>query len=429
MPPARERHHLIDAARAAAVLMVIGYHAAFFRVGVADGRLGLERWQPDPSWWPATWVLMLLPLFFVAGGYADAGSLDAAGPGRPGVARFLASRGRRVGGPLLLFTLVVGGIATALAWLPGTPPTPPYPGAGGEDWPALLAQLSRDYCASWWFLTVYLVVVALAPLAVRLHERFGWAVGASLCLAAAGVDAVAAASGTVEVRYLNWLLVWPACHQWGVAYHRGAFTRGPVWTPWAALVGGAAGVAALSAWAGYPGSAIVSYYPPTVALALLALAQTGLLGLLDRAGVLRTPSARVARALGRAGGVLMVVYLWGTTAIVAASALLAGIVLLRPAAGWLLHPLVVAALALGVLAAVVPPLARASGRLTPPPSDAPRLGPILAAHAALTGGTASAWLLGLLLHPGRPGAAVAVASILAAALLQRWAGRPGASAA
>ena len=52
-----------------------------------------------------------------------------------------------------------------------------------------MVPLSRDFCASWWFLTVYLVVVALAPLAVRLHDRFSWAVGAVLCVAAAGVDA------------------------------------------------------------------------------------------------------------------------------------------------------------------------------------------------------------------------------------------------
>lgn len=429
MTPARERHHLIDAARAAAVLLVIVYHAAFFRVGVADGRLLLERWQPEASWWPATWVLMLLPLFFVAGGFADALSLDAAPAGPSGLTRFLHARGRRISGPLVVFTLVMGGVATTLAWLPGTPPATPYPGVGGGDWLTLMVPLSRDFCASWWFLTVYLVVVALAPLAVRLHDRFSWAVGAVLCVAAAGVDAWSAATGNVDLRYLNWLLVWPACHQWGVAYQRGAFTRGPAWRPWAALVGGAAGVVALIAWAGSPGSAIVSYYPPTVALALLALAQTGLLGLLDRAGVLRTPSPRVARALGRTSGVLMVVYLWGTTAIVAASAALAGVALLTPdAAGALLHPAFVTALALAALAALVPPLARVSGRLTPPRAADPRLGPTLLGHAALTVGTASAWLQGLLLHPGRPGAGVAVVSVLAGAVLLRWAGRPGGGA-
>lgn len=419
-----QRHHLIDAARAAAVLMVIGYHAAFFRVGVTGGQVVLERWAPESSWWPATWVLMLLPLFFVAGGYADARSLDAAPPGPAGRARFWAARGRRISGPLTLFTLVVGGAASILAWLPGAPPVTPYPGAGGGDWLTLMTLLSRDYCAFWWFLTVYLGLIVLAPLAVGLHDRFGAAVGVALCLAAAAVDAWASASGNVDVRYVNWLLVWPACHQWGVAYRRGAFTRGGAWRPMAALVGGAGGVGALIAWAGYPGSAIVSYYPPTVALALLALAQAGLLGLLERAGALRTLPPAAARALGRLSGALMTVYLWETTAIVAASALLAWVGLRRPdAASWLLHPALVTVAALALLLAALPALAWAGDRLTPPRRDAPRPLLTLAALVALTAGTALAWLQGLLLHPGRPWAGAAVVLTVAGALLLAVPGR------
>nr|NLI48832.1 acyltransferase family protein [Propionibacterium sp.] len=420
MPALRGRNHLIDAARVAAVLMVVGYHAAFFRVGVADGRLWLERWQPAPVWWPATWVLMLLPLFFVAGGYADAQSLDAARSRPSGVAGFLAARGRRVGGPLTLFVLVVGGVATALAWLPGSPPVTPYPAAGAADWPTLLTLLSRDYSAFLWFLTVYLLLVLLAPLSVRLHDRSGWLPAGVLGLGAAAVDAWSFTSGSADVRYLNWLLVWPLCHQLGVGYQRGGFTRGPGWVPAAALAGGATGVWALIALLGYPGSAIVSYYPPTVALALLALAQTGLLGMLERAGVLRTLSPAAERALSWLGAALMAVYLWETTAIVAASALLAWVALSVPAAGWLLHPVVIAAASLAVLAALVPPLARAGRRLTPPAGDQPRLLPVVAGYALLIGGTASAWQWGLLLHPGRPAAGVAVVLVLGGAALLAW---------
>ena len=59
-----------------------------------------------------------------------------------------------------------------------------------------------------WFLGVYVVVVALAPVMVRLHRRFRLWVPATLAAAAAAVDAVRLAAGIHQVDYLNLLVVW-----------------------------------------------------------------------------------------------------------------------------------------------------------------------------------------------------------------------------
>ena len=101
--------------------MVLVFHVVFFRFEWVAGELVMSRWEPEPPWWPVTWVTMLLPLFFVAGGYGHAVSIDRMHTQGTTLARFLVNNGRRIIGPLLLFTGAVVLIATVAAWLPGEP--------------------------------------------------------------------------------------------------------------------------------------------------------------------------------------------------------------------------------------------------------------------------------------------------------------------
>ena len=130
-----------------------------------------------------------------------------------------------------------------------------------------------------WFLGVYVVVVALAPVMVRLHRRFRLWVPATLAAAAAAVDAVRLAAGIHQVGYLNLLVVWVLVQQLGFFYADGTLER----LSRRALAGlTAAGLASLVVLTGtgmYPPSMVglpgdrSSMSPPTVCIVALTVWQ------------------------------------------------------------------------------------------------------------------------------------------------------------
>lgn len=422
---ARTRDHLIDAARVLAVGAVVAYHCLFFEVDLTDGRLVVTRWVPDRPVLVLAWFAMILPVFFLAAGYGHAASAEKRRPASvlAGALPRLARRGARLAGPVLLFVTVLAAVATAAAWWPGAPPSLPYPGVEGLGQLDVATSVSRDYADFLWFLVAYLVVVALADPMLRLHERWGVAVPAVLGVAAALADHVPALGSA------NWVLVWLACHQLGIGLRAGWF--GGRVRPWVTLATAAAGVVVLVAVAGYPLSPIANYYPPSVAIVVLAVGQASVLALLGRAGVLRDAGAATRRRLAVAGAHLMTVYLWQAACIIAAILLLAGVGRAVPGlAPALLHPVTILVVSVAVIVAVVPWIARVERRLVP--AGAPRVveqaglaglaaptRPALGAVAffpPLLAGTTLVWRNGAVLHPERPWSTVGVVLVWGAAL-------------
>lgn len=426
--PTPPRDHLIDAARILSVLAVVVYHCLFFEVSLVGGELVVTRWIPGGGLLVAGWFVMLLPVFFVAGGFAHATASppssatsppsSATPPTTPtrgaGLAHHLARRGRRLAGPLALFVTALAAVSTVAAWLPGTPPEIPYPGTTGLGWLELATTVSRDYADFLWFITVYLVLVMLAPLMVRAHDRWGLRALAALAVAAAVADWLAV---DVDPRFraANWVLVWLLCHQFGVAYQRGWFRRGPAWVPWVTLTTAAAGVVALVTVAGYPLSPITNYYPPTLAIALLALAQASVLGLLHRAGVMRDVAPRTARRFRILGAHLVTVYLWQAACIILATLGLTAVGRLLPAlAPYAVSRVAVVVASFAVIVAVVPWIARVERLLVEPWAPrqpgagaegrrARRGGMATSvAFGLLLAGSALVWQNGAVLHPDRP---------------------------
>jgi hypothetical protein len=72
-----------------------------------------------------------------------------------------------------------------------------------------------------WFLAVYLLVVALAPRMLDLHERFRIAVPAVMVAGAVTVDIVRIAFDVELLGYLNFAFVWLFAHQLGFFYADG----------------------------------------------------------------------------------------------------------------------------------------------------------------------------------------------------------------
>ena len=94
MDAADDRDRFIDAIRVGSIVVVVLGHWLMAAVVRRDGVLRADNALTAMAWLqPLTWLLQVVPLFFVAAGFANARSLTA--PGR-GVARFLAQRVVRV---------------------------------------------------------------------------------------------------------------------------------------------------------------------------------------------------------------------------------------------------------------------------------------------------------------------------------------------
>ena len=107
-----DRNRAIDLYRALAMLAVsIGHWAAIVMTTDADGELvtgNALEFAPSMSW--LTWILQVMPLFFVVGGFSSAMSLDShnAKGGRP--QDWVAARLRRMeNGEPRRFILTMGG--------------------------------------------------------------------------------------------------------------------------------------------------------------------------------------------------------------------------------------------------------------------------------------------------------------------------------
>lgn len=388
-------------ARALSVLVVVVFHTLLYRITLVEGRVDLVPWAAPHVLYPLTWVLMIMPLFFVAGGYANTLTVDRMHRERTSVGHYLAGRGRRLVGPLVVFVSVCAALFTAAAWL---------------GWLDQAADLSRALMQLLWFITVYLVIVALAPGLVRLHDRFGAMPMLALAVLAFAVDLWSFHLGRPEIRNLNMLLAWPLVHQFGIAYQRGWWRRGPGWTPWAAIGVGTTLIVVMIFVLGYPptsvGFADIPYanlQPPTVAMAALALAQCGALALVERSGALARLSPRTERRISVLNTVMMSVYLWHIPCIVVAGVGLLVLAALMPGlATVLVSPAVLAPCALLVVAAVIPLLGRLELRMIPPLGRSQDSAAAVLAYGTLVLGTLLVWQTGTVIHPARPGSSLGV---------------------
>lgn len=107
--------------------------------------------------WILTWLLMVMPLFFVAGGFANTLIHDRWRAKGQSYGEFLGLRARRLMTPLVPLIVV-----TLLAGL-----------IGGLISPSVQHIIGDQIGNVLWFLAVYLICVALTPLLVSAHDRLG----------------------------------------------------------------------------------------------------------------------------------------------------------------------------------------------------------------------------------------------------------------
>ncbi|GAA2174407.1 acyltransferase family protein [Agrococcus versicolor] len=308
-----KRDLTLDLARVVCVLLVIVVHLLFAGVVVGDDGITLERTLEVQPWFPAaTWFGLIMPLFFVVGGFASAagyGSARRRGDDPEDFARVRLARLARPSLPVFAFLALVLGVAALLPVDPG-----------------FVDGVAVGVGSPLWFLASYMLVQALAPFLIDCHERRPVATLAVLVALACITDVARIASGEMLVGLPNVAFVWLAVQQLGFWMHDGWFRARRWWQLTLVVVAVYAILLVVVRVGDYSSNMLANQFPPTVPLLLLGVAQACLLQLLHRplsALMALRPAQAVVLLLGSR---LMTVYLWHLPVIM----LLIGVQLVLP---------------------------------------------------------------------------------------------------
>ena len=352
-PPERDRW--ADTLRAGSLLVVVVGH--WLMVELTPSWQISNALVEAPSLQPLTWVLQVMPLFFLVGGVAHAHaleSLERRWPDRRGrYAAFVRSRAGRLLRPTLVFLAVwvTGGVVAHVTGLT----------EGDTD----RARLARDALVLvpqlLWFVGIYLGACAFAPLMRRLHARWGVWVFVALVVGAGIVDLVRFGGGPELVGNLNFAFVWLALHQLGFLWRDGLLVPR---VGAAMAVGGYAAMLVL-VWlgpypvsmVGLPGEAVSNMAPPTFALLSQGIGICGLAVWARPAAERMLARPRAWKAVVLAGPYAMTAFLWHLTALMLVLLGVRALGITQPAvaswAWWLTRPLLFVVLAVVTAAFVV----------------------------------------------------------------------------
>ncbi|ROV66670.1 acyltransferase family protein [Streptomyces globisporus] len=277
------RDRAVDGLRALALLAVPLGHWMLggFRLD-ADGLHNASPLATFGALAPASWVLQMLGIFFLVGGYASVLSYRRRAST---TAAWLGGRLARLGRPVLGVSAVWAVLLAVLSAL----------GVPGDT----LRTGSTLVIQPLWFVGVYTVVTALTPVCVTLARRLGGGAALPLLVSVAVVDFLR--YGPYAEAMPSWLSVLNVLPGWLFAYQLGvSWGEGRIGKRGARLllVGGGVLFAVLllvfhypASMVGVPGEARTNSHPPSLLVVALAAAQSGAAILLrDRLGrLLRRP--------------------------------------------------------------------------------------------------------------------------------------------
>ena len=383
------RNRVVDFWRVISIgVVVVGHWLAASIWLQPDDEIALLNsleWIPYAGW--VTWIVQVMPIFFLAGGYANARGLRRVVAGEQLRRDWITSRARRLFTPVIPLLVVWVLLIVALRAYVASEIV--YAGAMSATVPL-------------WFLAVYLLLTAAAPLTHRWWRAQGSKSIVVLAAVAIGIDVARFTFDVPGIGWANFLFVWATVHQigywWSSRDESGGITSRAGWM----VAGGALVVLVAVTWVGWypvamvgvPGAGITNMTPPTFAMALLGIVQAGIIWGTQPAVRRLTAKAKVWHGVVAFSGVIMTVYLWhlSSMSLVAASGLFAfDGVLFRIEPGtpvwWLTRPLWVAIL-LTVTVVLVAIFARFEWRISDAP--APRRRRIVTAGVLLMAGSAAA---------------------------------------
>ncbi len=301
------RDDLVDLLRSLATTTVVLWHWVFtivvWRVDGphADNPIGYVS-----GLWSLTWVLQVMPLFFVAGGFVHARSWGR-DRDRPGAwAAFVKRRALQLGLPALVLIAVVAGAGAATALLH----------SGGDPWVPRAVML---VLSPLWFLVVYMALVVTVPFWDRLDRRWGELVPIGLAVSAMAVDLIRFRFGHPEVAWFNMVLVWGAAHQVGWSWER--LRNAPARFGHALMLIGFAGLVGLTNMGLYPRSMVgttsavdrfSNMGPPTLPIVALLTFQLGVVVAFREQIMQLAESPRMQRFVAWLSKNAMPLFLWHT---------------------------------------------------------------------------------------------------------------------
>ncbi|GAA0902156.1 hypothetical protein GCM10009557_78210 [Virgisporangium ochraceum] len=292
-----KRDRYLDALRAGSLLVVVAWH--WFGTTLDPSTYSTRPSVSAPGLFLASWVLQVMPVFFYVGGCLHLKAY------RPGYVRSRTVRLLRLEAPLLADGTVIGAVLAAL---------------GGLEW----ARSTVEFALSpLWFLAVYLMLVALLPVAVWLHRRLGLGALAVLGAVAVVVDVLRIGFALPGVGWVNLVVVWMLAHQAGFHHDRLVAARRTV--GYGLLSAGVLGLTTLVVVFGYPGWLVgvstekwSNMSPPTVAIVALVALQAGLIRLVQPFATRALATPRAGRILDRLNRYGMPVYLFHLSALLLA---------------------------------------------------------------------------------------------------------------
>lgn len=366
LPSPGGRDTAIDFLRAICVAGVVLLHAIMVGVTVVDG-IPVFANASEGTWWivPISWVLQVMPLFFIIGGFAGYISFQRT-KARGGTATaFIAARVHRLLRPAV-FAIGIVGAALAALNIAGIPAD-------------IIAVAGFRYSQPLWFLAVFLGCQALLPALAKAHARKPLITVGSLVAAALVVDALRAITGLEGVGFLNLAFVWLALQQIGFFLADG--TIDGLSRRARAIAGAVALIGLLGAFTAgvYSPDLIANINPPTAALLLVGVVHLSAVSLLrDRIGAFsrRTAPAAFAAFVNRR---TMTIYLWHMPTLLvmagvcAMTSLSSGIALPEPSTStwWASRPIWLAA-ALILTAVIAVAFTRLEMQPSPCASDSPQ---------------------------------------------------------
>ncbi|MEV5704997.1 acyltransferase [Actinoallomurus sp. NPDC052274] len=308
----RSRNRYVDFLRVVAVVLVVLGHWLAISITYHGGRLGGQDVMARLPW--TGWLSLpfqVMPVFFLAGGFANAASWTSHRARGEGWGCWLYGRAVRLVGPTTAYLLAAVAIVAVCR--------------AATVAPAVLARAGWAVAFHLWFLPVYLGLLAATPGLHAAHRRWGLGVPAVLAVGAAGVNTAVLSSNPPLLGWVDYLLVWGAIYQLGFAWHDGVLTR----TRRRPLTLAAIGITVLAGlvWlgpfpvsmVGVPGARIKNSAPPSTALLAFAIGQAGLLLAAEPAMTRLLLRPGLWRAVTRANRVVMTLYLWHMAPVILAA--------------------------------------------------------------------------------------------------------------
>jgi hypothetical protein len=252
-----------------------------------------------------TWIFQVMPLFFFAGGYANAASWEHRGD--RSYAQWMWGRSQRLLRPLWGYLIVMVPVALVV---------------GANASARISTPILIIATQLLWFLGIYLVITALTPVLTRMDLRYEGALITGALLSIALIDLARLNSAGGPIALLNFVFVWALLASLGMRYRRGLLTpRSGLLLAGTALAVNLLMVLGMQwyprSMVGMPGDRFSNVAPPTLALTMHGIVVIGVIAAL--ATPIRTlmSRARVWRTTEAINLVMMTIYLWHLPALMA----------------------------------------------------------------------------------------------------------------